>query len=67
MNSNIQYCKLYLKLCDNEGAYDYVLTLFNFILEIILNMGVKDLCNVSEEQFGKDEFELDKENENFDN
>ena len=41
--------------------------LFNFILEIILNMGVKDLCNVTEEQFGKDEFELDKENENFDN
>ena len=67
LNSNIQYCKLYLKLCDSEGAYDYVLTLFDFILEIILNMCVKDLCNVTEEQFGKDEFELDKENENFDN
>ena len=30
-------------------------------------MGAKDLCNVTEEKFGKDEFELDKENENFDN
>ena len=64
--SNIQYCLLYLNCCNADGAYNFVLALFNVILEAIINMNANQLINVTEEQFGKDEFELDKENEDND-
>ena len=61
LKTNIQYCELYLNDAQKLGQYGSIFTGFKFAFEIIKNMKYSELIGVTEEQFGKDEFELNSE------
>ena len=54
--SNYQYCELYLNTELSKTQYGIILSQIGLVIEVIKKMKYNDLINVSEEQFGKDEF-----------
>ena len=54
--SNYQYCELYLNTELAKTQYGIILSQIGLVIEVIKKMKYNDLINVSEEQFGKDEF-----------
>ena len=56
--TNAQYCALYVK---SSGYYAKLCVDLNFISEFIQELVYSKLNGITEEQFGKDEFELDNE------
>ena len=59
MCSNYQYCELYLNSELAKTQLGITLSQVGLVVEVIKKLKYKDLINVSEEQFGKDEIEED--------
>ena len=57
INSNYNYCDLYLNEILKLGSYGSSLSLLKVIIDKIKEMKCDDLVGVTEEQFGKDEME----------
>ena len=56
--TNCQYCYLYLNNELMKGEMGSIFTVFFSVLTALKNLKYNDLFGVTEEQFGKDEFEL---------
>ena len=59
--TNIQYIYMYLNKDQSKGYYGSILAALSLVSTVIKNLKYSDLIGVTEEKFGKDEFELDIE------